>query len=146
MLTASGWALPRCCAEKAVSALSAPCKSSDVFSRGKWRRRRHGSMCPEDGLFANSLSTFSHGVPNPAASQKGVVLDQPFRYPHVRSVNLDTGSRHGDEPRSLPPSLHQYVRLTRCTTYYYVTALQSTCIGRYVIYHVELGCISGRAR
>ena len=46
------------------------------------------------------LSTFSHGVPNPDASQKGVVLDQPFRYPHVRSVNLDTGSRHGDEPRN----------------------------------------------
>ena len=45
------------------------------------------------------LSTFSHGVPNPDASQKGVVLDQPFRYPHVLSVNLDTGSRHGDEPR-----------------------------------------------
>ena len=55
-------------------------------------------MCAVGGLAAISPSTFSHGVPNPAASQKGVVLDQPFRYPHVRSVNLDTGSRHGDEP------------------------------------------------
>ena len=54
--------------------------------------------CPR-ATSAISLSTFSHGVPNPDASQKGVVLDQPFRYPHVRSVNLDTGSRHGDEPR-----------------------------------------------
>ena len=57
--------------------------------------------CPEDGLFANVLSTFSHGVPNPAASQKGVVLDQslrkasflshsalPKRKGHVRSVRL----------------------------------------------------------
>ena len=30
MLTASDWALPHCRAEEAVSALSAPCKSSDA--------------------------------------------------------------------------------------------------------------------
>ena len=58
-------------------------------------------MCPVDRLLAISLRTFSHGLQNPAASQKGVVLDQslrkasflshsalPKRKGHVRSVRL----------------------------------------------------------
>ena len=65
MLTASDWALPHCGAEEAVSALSAPCESSDDTPAGTAsssdRIASSALETPGNAADAKSLGARTHG-------------------------------------------------------------------------------------